>query len=303
MIMRQVDGYDAIHGGCGACYSLGLTKNFHNFTLIHDIHGCREEFLLERGKFDLFANFNYLQGLILEEISNRNADFFITCSKPLGDRLLQRGIDRSRIEVIRNGVDIELFKPRDFSSNGKEFVVTYAGAFQKYQGIENFLAAATLIKETDVKFRVIGFRKEDCALKNELNRILAGRAELIDSLSRDELVNQLCSSDILIIPRSRHCATQMAFPTKFAEYIATGKPVIVTDVDETANFVREFNCGFVCEPSAESIARTIIEARKLPSSTLLAMGKNGRHLAESQFDRRIIAKRYYEFLRRVLHNS
>jgi glycosyltransferase involved in cell wall biosynthesis len=303
MILRELNGYDAIHAGSShACYVLGLIRNFHNFRLIHDIHGCLEEFLLG-GKFNLAANFRYLQGLILEEISNRNADFFITCSKPLGDRLLQRGIDRRRFEVIRNGVDTELFRPRKFSSNGKEFVVTYAGAFQKWQGIENLAAAATLIKETNVKFRIIGFRKEDYVLKNELNRILAGKAELIDSLGQDELVNQLCYSDILIIPRSRHCATQMAFPTKFPEYIATGKPVIVTNVDETADFVMKFNCGFVCEPTAESIARTIIKAWRLPSSTLLDMGKNGRHLAESQFDRRIIAKPYYEFLRRVLPNS
>jgi glycosyltransferase involved in cell wall biosynthesis len=200
-------------------------------------------------------------------------------------------------------VDTELFKPKDVSSDGNKFVVTYAGAFQKWQGIENLVAAAKLIKETDVRFRIIGFRKRDRALKNRLKRILGCKVELIDSLSQGELVDQLCSSNILIIPRSRHCATQMAFPTKFSEYIATGKPLIVTDVDETANFVKEYNCGFVCEPSAESIARTIIKAKELPSSNLLDMGKKGRNLAESQFDKRVIGKQYYEFLRNVLFHS
>jgi hypothetical protein len=240
---------------------------------------------------------------MLEEVSIKHSDFFITCSKPLKDRLVHRGIDQRVVEVIRNGVDINLFKPKEFSSNGKDFTVTYAGAFQRWQGIENLVAAATLTEQANVKFKLIGFGKRDYALKNEMKRILAGRAELIDSLSQDELVSQLRSSDILIIPRSRHCATQMAFPTKFAEYIAIGKPVIVTDVDETADFVRKFNCGFVCEPSAESIARTIIKAKSLPTSTLLDMGKNGRRLAESQFDRKIIGKHYYDFLRKVLSNS
>lgn len=304
IIRRELEGYDAVHGGQAASYVLGLVKKLQNFMLIHDVHGCIEEFhILKQGNFDLINNIRYLQGLILEEVSVRNSDFFVTCSKPLRDRLLHRGIDPSVVEVLRNGVDTELFKPKDVSSDGKGFVVTYAGAFQRWQGIENLVTAATLIKETDVKFRIIGFRKEDHVLKNKLERILAGRAELIDSLSQDELVDQLCLSDILIIPRSRHCATQMAFPTKFAEYIATGKPVIVTNVDETANFVRESNCGFVCEPSAESIAKTIIKVRRLPSRTLLNMGKNGRRLAESKFDIRIIAKQYYEFLRKVLPNS
>jgi glycosyltransferase involved in cell wall biosynthesis len=219
------------------------------------------------------------------------------------DRLVHRGVDRHAVEVVRNGVDTGLYEPRGFSSNGGDFTVTYAGAFQKYQGIENLAAAFALIKEPIVKLKIIGFRKEDYALKSKLERILTGRAELIDSLSQDKLVDQLRLSDILIIPRSRHCGTQMAFPTKFAEYIAVGKPVIVTDVDETANFVREFNCGFVCEPSADSIAKTIIRAARLPSEILVGMGKSGRRLAESHFDRRVIAKHYYEFLRRSLPNS
>jgi glycosyltransferase involved in cell wall biosynthesis len=260
MIREKLEGYDAIHGGSNStCWALGLMKNLQSFTLFYDVHGSIEEILLQKGE-SVNGYLHYLREFVYEELSVRHSDFFITCSKPLMDRLLQRGIDQHVVKVIRNGVDTELFKPRGFSSNGK-------------------------------------------VLKNKLERILAGRVELIDSLSQDELVNQLCLSDILIIPRSRHCATQMAFPTKFAEYLATGKPVIVTDVDETANFVREFDCGFVCEPSAESIAKTIIRAKRLPSSTLLDMGKNGRLLAESQFDRRIIAKDYYEFLRKVLPNS
>jgi glycosyltransferase involved in cell wall biosynthesis len=304
MMRKKLEGYDAVHGGGDpASYVLGLAKSFQSFELVYDIHGCVEEFLFRKSGFGICSYYPYLQGLILERMAVRKSDFYVTCSKPLRDRLLHRGIDPSLVEVIRNGVDIQLFKPKDVSSDGKEFIVTYAGAFQKWQGIENLVVAATLIKDKDIKFKIIGFRKEDHLLKNELERVLIGKAELIDSLSQYELVNQLCSSDVLIIPRSRHCATQMAFPTKFAEYIATGKPVIVTGVDETANFVREFNCGLVCEPSAKSIARTIVKARRLPSSTLHNMGKNGRRLAESQFDRRTIAKQYYEFLCKVLPNS
>jgi glycosyltransferase involved in cell wall biosynthesis len=309
LVRQELKGFDAIHGGSNyACYVLGLMKNLQNFTLFYDVHGCIEEPLLKKGNFDVIRAripryLLYLQEFMLEEVSVRHSDFFITCSKPLRDRLVHRGIDQRLVEVIRNGVDTELFKPRIFSSSCKEFTVTYAGAFQGWQGIENLVAAATSIKGTDVRFKLIGFRKKDLALKSELRRILAGRGELIDSLSQGELVDQLCLSDILIIPRSKNCVTQMAFPTKFAEYIATGKPVIVTDVDETAGFVKEFNCGFVCEPTAESIARTIIKAKKLPPNTLFNMGKNGRRLAESQFDRRIIAKQYHEFLRKVLPSS
>jgi glycosyltransferase involved in cell wall biosynthesis len=231
------------------------------------------------------------------------SDFFIPCSKPLGDRLLNRGIDQKIIEVIRNGVDTKLFKPKEHSLNDRNFVVTYAGAFQKWQGIENLLTAAILTKDPSIRFRIIGFRKKDQALKKKIERILKGKVELVDSLGQSELIEQLCLSDILIIPRSKHCATQMAFPTKFAEFIATGRPVIVTDVDETANFVRKYDCGFVCEPSADSIANAIVTAKQLQSERLLEMGRNGRRLAESQFDIRIIGRQYSNFLHKVLYSN
>jgi glycosyltransferase involved in cell wall biosynthesis len=160
-----------------------------------------------------------------------------------------------------------------------------------------------MIKEADIKFRIIGFKNEDRQLKSHLRQILSDKVELIDSLDKHDLINQLCSSDILVIPRSKNFALQLAFPSKFAEYIATGKPVIVTDVDETANFVRKYNCGFVCAPSAQSIARTIVAAKKLPLDKLLEMGSNGRRLAETTFDLRVIGTQYFNFLCQNLPDS
>jgi glycosyltransferase involved in cell wall biosynthesis len=301
-IRKEIDGYDAVHGGgFSASYSLGLLKKMQRFTLINDVHGCIEEFhLTMRNFFDLTGYFSYFEQVIAQEISIKYSDFFITCSKPLRDRLLQRGIGKSNVEVIRNGVNTKLFKPKVLTSDGNKFVVTYAGGFQKWQGIENLVATAALIKAPNVKYKIIGFRRKDQALKKRLEKLLGSKVELIDTLSQNELVDQFCLSNILVIPRSRHCATQMAFPTKFAEYIATGKPVIVTDVDETGDFVRKYNCGFVCEPSAKSIAMAIDKAKQTPSENLLEMGRNGRKLAESQFDLRIIGKQYFEFLQRVL---
>jgi len=249
------------------------------------------------------SHYHFVTNLIMSEVTIKYSDFFIACSEPLKHRLVRKGIDEDRIGVIRNGVDTELFKPKDISTDDDSFVVTYAGAFQKWQGIDDLVKAASLIEDADIRFKIIGFMRKDQVLKQKLKIILGNRAELIDALPRNELVDQLCLSDVLIIPRISHSATEVAFPTKFVEYLATGKPVIVTDVDETSSFVKKYNCGFVCEPYAESIAKAIIEAKEAPSDALLNMGKNGRDLVESQFDERIIGKQYSGFLRKVLPNS
>lgn len=305
LLQSRIDGYDVIHGGASsACYVLGIMKHLKDFILINDVHGSIEESrLITKNRFDIVGHCNFFQSLIMMRTANRYSDFFITCSGPLKHRLIHEGIHENRLEIVRNGVDTDLFKPKNTSTNDDNFVVTYAGGFQRWQCTENLVEAAKLIKDANIKFKIIGFEREDQVLKEKFKRILGDRAELIDALPRNELVGQLCSSDVLIIPRNRHPALEMAFPTKFAEYLAIGKPVIVTNVDETASFVKKYDCGFVCESYVESIAKTIIQAKESPSSKLLDMGKNGRRLAESQFDQRMVGKQYFEFLRRVLSNS
>jgi glycosyltransferase involved in cell wall biosynthesis len=297
LIRNEFERYDVIHAGASpACYVMGLAKRLGHYALVQDVHGCIEELFLLRGTFNFRREFSYLQELILQEISNRTSDLFITCSKPLKDRLLQKGVDEAIVEVIYNSVDTEVFRPKDCTSQGKEFVVTYAGSFQEWQGIANLLEAAQMTPDADLKFRIIGFRNRDKMLKTAIKDLLGDRVELVDSLGQAELVNQLCSSDVLVIPRNRSVATQMAFPTKFAEYLAVGKPIIMTNVDETSSFIGAYGCGFVCEPSAEAIAQTIIKAKSLPRDVLVRMGQNGRQLAELKFDRKVIGKQYYEFL-------
>jgi glycosyltransferase involved in cell wall biosynthesis len=88
----------------------------------------------------------------------------------------------------------------------------------------------------------------------------------------------------------------VAMPTKFAEYIALGKPVLVTDVDETARFVRRHDCGLVCEPSASGLAGAIAQAREMSREELSAMGRRGRRLAESTFSWEVICQKYHDFL-------
>jgi hypothetical protein len=66
----------------------------------------------------------------IEEILFRNSDYFVPCSAPLCERLLNKGFSSKKIGVIRIGVDTSLFKPLPVSLSEKEFIVTYAGALQ-----------------------------------------------------------------------------------------------------------------------------------------------------------------------------
>ena len=80
---------------------------------------------------------------------------------------------------------------------------------------------------------------------------------------------------MLAIPRQAHPALRVALPTKFAEYLALGKPVIVSDVDETADLIRLHQCGLVAEPNVESWTTTLEHAAQLSTIERGDMGVRG----------------------------
>jgi glycosyltransferase involved in cell wall biosynthesis len=214
-------------------------------------------------------------------------------------------------------VNVDLFKPSEDRVENEAFTVTYAGGYQRWQGIENLVRAAHLLKDTQIKFKMMGFRKGDMIQKEEIKRELKDTVELIDFLPRRKddqpkaFVDELCKSDVLIIPRycnssiPRYCDPNYVrntfgwLSTKFAEYIATGRPVIVTSLDVSAEFVERYDCGFVCDPTPESIAKAILEAKQTPRGELDKKGMNGRRLAETEFDLHVTGKKYFELLSKI----
>jgi len=308
-ISKLMRGYDVIHGGgTGGAYVAGLAKHFLKLDskIVYDVHGntIEENRLLRRGIFDITGNYKVVQTKIMESIATKYSDYFIVCSEPLKDYYISKGIEKDRIEVILNGVDTELFKPKDANNKqNKNFIVTYAGGFHRYQGVDTLIQAGELLQEENIKLRVIGFQRGDLHLKKSIKQRLGEKAELIDRLPRKALVSYLNESDILVIPRPSCPPLIFSFATKFVEYTSIGKPIIVTRVSQIARLVEEYNCGLVCEPTPESLADTIMKAKKLPYNELLKMGTNGRKLAVTKFSQESIGKKYSEFIYKIVNGG
>lgn len=297
--LKLIRKYEIIHAPAGvSAYVMGIAKNLCNFTLVCDVQGNFDESIIIK-RNDLLDYYHIILSMITQSITLKRSDFFITCSHWLENDLVKRGLAKNRIATIRNGVNTELFKPSNQKLSTSTFTITYAGAFQKWQGIDNFLEAAEILKNTDIKFKIIGFKNTDFALKEKIGRSLRNKVELVNFLPQGELIYHLQNSNVLIIPRDRNLVTVPAFPTKFAEYAAVGKPVIITDVDETSDLVKKYDCGFVCKPDVGSIVKAIKEAYETSSLRLTQMGQNGRFLAKTELDRKVISKTYFQFLSRL----
>jgi glycosyltransferase involved in cell wall biosynthesis len=308
-ILRYLRQFDVVIAEAnGPAYVLALAKPLLRIDtlVVYDVHNdalaeCR---LVKKGRFDVAGYFIEFGMRLIEYVAFNGIDYFSVASPGLKQRLLGRNrrIRKEHVEVILNGVDLESFGSQKETVNNtceNGFTVTYAGSYHGYQGIENLINAAEILRNKDVYFKFLGFRKEDFTIKKEIQNRLSEKATLMDWLPKDELLFELRKSDILIIPAMAGC-NRAIFPTKFAEFLALAKPVIVTRIDETSSIVERFDCGFVCEPTAESIAETILKAKGTTKKVLQLKGCKGRQFAETELDINLICMKYLQFLGKLL---
>ncbi len=300
--INRVKQYDFIHGGdAEAAQALFFTRILLRRPVILDVHGDvnAQSALANEIRTSGRKRSPSLRVKLNYRMAVSCADHFLTVSRYQTEALIEQGIGESRISLVRNGVDLNLFAPSPYTRS-THFKFGYAGGFGHWQAIDLLVEAFALIDDPSARLLVVGFQEQDGPLKQRLRNRFGDRAELFDRTSQVGLVEILRSVSVFVIPRIEHPAIRHAFPTKFAEYAALGRPIMVNDVDETAEFVRKYRCGFVSSPSAEGMARTMTEALKTRVETLREMGNRARTMAEENFAWSAIGDSYVQAVHAVV---
>ncbi len=296
------NNYDLVYANThdGAfCSLLGkLTKT----PLVFDMHGgLLEEYLLQnRFKFNTswLIYFSYLK--LKDSSCLRFSDNIICVSHKMIELLHNKGIPSKKISYITNGVDLDFFKPSNKKSRIREIrkclgiddklVFGYVGNFQKWQGVEYFINAANKIDDTDLTFLIVGGEK-----KLKENNII-----YLPKVNRNSVIDYYSICDILVLPRPNHLATQIAAPTKFAEYSAMGKPILTTEVGDAADFVKQYKCGIVINNTETSnLIKGIMNFKDCSYNELNNMGINSRRLAENEFNWKMLENKILTILNKL----
>jgi glycosyltransferase involved in cell wall biosynthesis len=84
-------------------------------------------------------------------------------------------------------------------------------------------------------------------------------------------------------------------PIKVMEYLGYGRPLIVTDVEETTRIVREARAGVVVPDTAEGLAEGISAVASAPPEQIEAWGSAARRAAE-RYSWHTVARRILDIL-------
>jgi|GEM_PF-756519 len=154
---------------------------------------------------------------------------------------------------------------------GEDFVIVYSGKHQKWQLPQRMMKNIEILLKIIPRSRALILTRLPDAFRSDLETVspeLVNRFE-IRSLEHDKVAGALMVSDAAVIFRKNDLVNRVACPTKFAEYLGCGLPVLCTEgIGDLSGLVRSEKLGWVMkDPFSEGEIKEIGEAiRNAPES-------------------------------------
>jgi glycosyltransferase involved in cell wall biosynthesis len=231
----------------------------------------------------------------LERIIYRNSAHIVALSPGIRDGIVATGVSESKVTVIPNASDLDLFSPnvdgRDYRNklnlNGK-FMCAYFGAMGKLHGLSFLLDAAAELKRrqvNDIVFVLKGDGKERQVLEarciaEDLTNVIFSEPVAKEEIPKFASAANVCLNLAINLPILTACS-----PNKMFDSLAAGRPVLVNIPGWMQELVETNRVGVFVEPdNPTNFADKVIFLHDHPE-LCEEYGRNARCLAERQFAR------------------
>ena len=224
----------------------------------------------------------------------RNAAVVVANSKFTREKLVEIGIDGSKIHVITPAVDWEHLKPeakdpdvvRRYNLEDKVVLLT-VGRLVRRKGQEMVLAALARLRNRDsVRYIIAGTGEDEQRLKNLTIQLGLGDVVVFTGyVAEDNIPRLFHSCDVFVMPNYQLPSGDLeGFGMVFLEASAAGKPVIAGKSGGTGDSVQDGVTGFLVDPLNPEQLLGRIEQLLTNAELRRTMGCAGRMWACTEFD-------------------
>lgn len=211
----------------------------------------------------------------------------VSCSDWMCNLVKQSFLKDKRIHVIKNGVDLRIFKPAgqdDRSEAGPKFnILAVSNVWDKGKGFYDIFKLRELLSD-EYLIRIVGISAD------QVKELPAGIIGIQRTQNVQELVELYSASDVLINPSYAD-----TFPTINLEALACGTPVLTYKTGGSPEAI-DRNTGIVIEQgNVNALADSIIKLRSNPLSSA-----DCRKRAEEYFDKDKCFEKYIKLYNGLL---
>ena len=218
-------------------FLVALPFKLFGVKYLFDHHDVNPELYLS--KFEK-ADFLYKIQVWLEKLTFYFSDVVISTNNSYKDVAVKRGgLAPANVFVVRNGPDLQTFKPvppEPRLKYGKPYLVGYVGTMSVQEGLDILLDVADHIKRVgrnDVHFTCVGGGPGLAMLRQMVkDKNLSDIVNFTGRVSEVELLEVLSTADVCVNPDKPCRMNDMSTMIKIMEYMALGKPIVQFDLKE-----------------------------------------------------------------------
>ena len=241
----------------------------------------------------------------LEQLLYKRAARIVVVTQGIYDRLVERGLPESKLALIPNGANTDLFRfdpvgrARIRASLGLEekFVAMYAGIHGLAQGMENLVEAARLLQSREnIAFVFVGEGPRKAQVVHLQRTMGLRNLLLLPEVPVEQMPAYLSAADCSIVPLRDEAVFKGALPSKMFEAWACERPVVLSASGEAVSALNQAIGGVVAEPEDPNALASAIERLEAGREAAILMGQNGRRAVEAQYSRREQARQLEQLL-------
>lgn len=247
----------------------------------------------------------------LERWLYRSAAGIVVNTRTFMDHITSRGVPARSIELVYNGIDPGLFRPRPKNPEllarhglADRFTVAYVGTLGLAHGLSLLVDVAERFKSREeIAFVLIGDGADREKLEADVKRRGLPNVHLLGLQPRDAMPDWIASIDLLLVMLRDLPVFETVIPSKIFEFLAQERPVVLSAKGEIRRMMQEAGGALVIDPEvADQLCAAIEEVLARPDEAQ-RRALAGRLWVEHGFMRDDLARKMSSFLERVVREA
>lgn len=244
----------------------------------------------------------------MERYVYNNSTAITTIDQVFYSAIVGRFKDQSKLHIIPNFVDTELYNPRKGNVKSLDnnlfpamssLKVLYAGNIGFAQDWEPLVYLAQKTYGCPIEYFIIGEGVMKSFLEEKVCELGLNNVHILPYQSRNLMPSILAYSDIQFIFMNPEMEMQ-GFPSKVYSIMACGKPLLVCSGKDTpiVNFLQEHNCAkLITEKNMEEKVGEMVNWLNIVSKDeLTSLGRNGVDVIGRLYAKDVVTKKYVDLV-------
>lgn len=239
----------------------------------------------------------------------RSAQRIVVVTDSFKKKLTARGVPHTKIAVIKNGVDKDLFSPQPkdkelISKLGLEgkTVIGYIGTHGMAHKLDFILHCAKKMENNSkCYFLFIGGGAEKERLVKLKEQLGCNNVTMLEPVPKTEVRKYISILDVCLINLKKSPLFTSVIPSKIFENAAMQKPILMGVEGEAKEIVESYGAGLCFEPENEADFMEKLH-QLLNPDTYHKCCEGCQNLA-AHFDRKVLADKMLDIIQQVVNES